>query len=100
MNALIRRVGLACLCYGSLAAQSPALRTRWAGDVAVDRVLPEYPRPQLTRPNWVNLNGPWDYAIRDSGASEPATFDGTILVPFPVESQLSGVTRTVTDRKS
>jgi len=81
-------------------AQTPVsgLRTRWAADVAPDRVLPEYPRPQMVRASWVNLNGPWDYAIRDSGAPPPArgAYDGTILVPFPVESQLSGVTRPVT----
>ena len=96
MRALTRRVTwLTWLCCGSLAAQAPGLRTRWAGDVSADRVLPEYPRPQLTRPAWLNLNGTWDYAIRDSGATVPATFDGTILVPFAVESQLSGVARAV-----
>jgi galactose mutarotase-like enzyme len=78
------------------------LTTRWAAAVPADRVLPEYPRPQLVRPAWQSLNGPWDYAIRDSGASAPARtgrFDGTILVPFPIESQLSGVQRAVTDRE-
>ena len=89
-------IALVCLCCSSVPAQVPGLHTRWAADVSPDRVLPEYPRPQLTRAAWVNLNGPWDYAIRDSSAPPPAAFDGTILVPFPVESQLSGVTRVVT----
>src|ERR1041385_4671632 len=97
MHAPVRWITtLACLCCTTLAAQVPAWRTRWAGDVSANRVLPEYPRPQLTRSAWVNLNGSWDYAIRDSGAAVPARFDGSILVPFPVESQLSGVTRAVT----
>jgi galactose mutarotase len=84
-------------------AQTPSARltTRWAASVRSDRVLPEYPRPQLVRPAWQNLNGPWDYAIRDSGAPPPGAgsrFDGTILVPFAIESQLSGVGRAVTER--
>ncbi len=77
-------------------AQSPSpipatqLETRWAADVTPDRVLPEYPRPQLARPNWTNLNGTWSYAITAGDAPRPSTFDGRILVPFAVESQLSG----------
>ena len=71
------------------------LRTRWAADVDPAKVLPEYPRPQLRRERWMNLNGAWEYAIADSGAGRPAAFDGTILVPFSAESQLSGVTRAV-----
>ena len=66
------------------------LQTRWAAQVTPDRVLPEYPRPQLARKNWVNLNGPWSYAITDADAPRPSAFAGRILVPFPVESQLSG----------
>ena len=100
MPRLLRRLGwLGCLCSGPLTAQAPGLRTRWAADVAPERVLPEYPRPQLTRPVWLNLNGTWEYAIRDSSAAAPASFDGGILVPFPVEAQLSGVARAVTPRQ-
>lgn len=66
------------------------LQTRWAAQVTPDRVLPEYPRPQLARRNWVNLNGPWTYAITDADAPRPSAFDGRILVPFSIESQLSG----------
>lgn len=76
------------------------LRTRWANDVSPDRVLPEYPRPQLVRDRWINLNGRWDYAIRDTGTGVPRQYDGTILVPFPIESQLSGVQKRVTERQS
>ncbi|MBI5295104.1 MAG: hypothetical protein HY869_06480 [Chloroflexi bacterium] len=57
--------------------------------------LPEYPRPQLTRPDWLNLNGEWDYAILPKDAPAPKTFDGKILVPYPVESLLSGVQKSL-----
>jgi beta-galactosidase/beta-glucuronidase len=73
-------------------ARSPnpeLLRTPW--NPASPIPLPEYPRPQLTRPGWVNLNGTWDYAILPIGPDRPDKFDGPILVPFPVESLLSGV---------
>ncbi len=67
------------------------LLTRWAKDVSPQNAHPEYPRPQLTRSDWLNLNGLWDYAITDRGAERPAEFGGQILVPFPIESALSGV---------
>src|SRR4029078_12635893 len=66
------------------------LQTRWAADVSPDRVWPEYPRPQLERTQWTNLNGTWGYAITVSDAEPPSSFTGRILVPFPIESQLSG----------
>jgi beta-galactosidase/beta-glucuronidase len=69
------------------------LPTRWSGGVGPERVHPEHPRPQLVRPDWTSLNGLWDYAIRPSGEAQPAGSDGRILVPFPVESSLSGVAR-------
>ena len=53
--------------------------------------MPEYPRPIMERDKWQNLNGLWDYAILPMGQQEPQTFDGKILVPFAVESSLSGV---------
>ncbi len=81
---------------GAQAAPS-RLVTRWAANVDTARVLPEYPRPQLTRPAWQNLNGWWQYAVRDSGAPQPDTWDGRILVPFAIESQLSRVRRAVAD---
>lgn len=71
--------------------------TQWAADINPQQPLPEYPRPQLTRSNWMNLNGLWQYAIRPKAGSQntPAAFDGNILVPFAVESALSGVGKTV-----
>jgi len=79
----------------SLSAQwKPAgdrLKTRWASQIDVNNVLPEYPRPIMERSQWQNLNGLWNYAILPVGKQNPTSFDGKILVPFAVESSLSGV---------
>lgn len=69
------------------------LQTRWAAAVSPTNVHPDYPRPQLVRPDWQTLNGLWDYAIAGTGETPPTNYDGQILVPFPVESALSGVGR-------
>lgn len=71
------------------------IMTRWAADVRPDNALPEYPRPQMVRSEWLNLNGLWEYAIRPAGAAAPEKYDGRILVPYPVESALSGVGKAV-----
>ena len=65
------------------------MKTPWSPASPIP--LPEYPRPQMIRPQWVNLNGLWDYAILPKEHSAPNTFDGKILVPYAVESELSGV---------
>lgn len=65
--------------------------TRWARDVAPDKVLPEYPRPQMVRKDWLNLNGLWNYSVIAKDAPQPAAWMGEILVPFPIEAPLSGV---------
>ena len=64
--------------------------TPWADTLDRAQPLPEYPRPQMARDSYLNLNGPWSYAITTS-AQKPAQADGTILVPFSPESELSGV---------
>src|SRR4029077_8182165 len=73
-------------------AQGP-LKTRWAKDVRPDRALPEYPRPQLVRNDWLNLNGIWQLSFAREGEPPPLgkTLAEQVLVPFPVESALSGV---------
>jgi len=73
--------------------------TRWAKDVSPTRALPEYPRPVMKRERWENLNGLWEYAIRRREETRrPAKFDGHVLVPFCIESALSGVKKKVTER--
>jgi len=73
-------------------AQGP-LATKWAKDVSPDKVLPEYPRPQMVRKDWQNLNGLWQLAFAKKGEEAPIGKDlgDQILVPFPVESALSGI---------
>jgi hypothetical protein len=82
--------GTACL-FAQWNPSKDKIRTKWADEVNPANVLPEYPRPTMERPQWSNLNGLWDYAILPVGAAEPGRFDGKILVPFAVESSLSGV---------
>jgi tetratricopeptide (TPR) repeat protein len=67
------------------------MQTRWANDVTPTHTLEDYPRPQMIRNNWKNLNGLWQYAITEKGVALPKTYDGDILVPYPIESALSGV---------
>jgi beta-galactosidase/beta-glucuronidase len=82
----------------SLSAQwKPAgdkIKTRWASEIDVNNVLTEYPRPIMERAEWQNLNGLWNYAILPVG-QQPSYYDGEILVPFAVESSLSGVQKRV-----
>ena len=87
---------VSCLFAGDWQVGQGKLMTRWAADVSPENVHPDYPRPQLVRPEWLNLNGLWQYAIRPtSETGMPGSFDGEILVPFPAESALSGVMREV-----
>lgn len=71
------------------------IKTDWGAKVTPENVLPEYPRPMMVRSDWQNLNGLWQYAITPKGEKTPASYDGDILVPFCVESALSGVQKTV-----
>lgn len=69
--------------------------SEWAINIDPNAPLPEYPRPQMSRENWTNLNGIWKYAIIEKGSTEPDNFQGDILVPYAIESALSGVGQTV-----
>ena len=86
---------------GTLSAQNwtPAgnrIKTKWAEEVSPTNAHPEYPRPQMLRPEWKSLNGLWDYAVTPKSEARPKTFDGKILVPFAIESSLSGVGKALT----
>ncbi|WP_440134802.1 glycoside hydrolase family 2 protein [Chitinophaga sancti] len=71
--------------------QPLSIRSPWASQVSPTHPLPEYPRPQMVRAQWQNLNGLWDYVITSWDATAPNSYQGKILVPFPIESALSGV---------
>jgi len=97
-----------CLCatwcdaQPAAAAWAPAkgpLMTKWAADVSSEKALPEYPRPQMVRKDWQNLNGLWDFAVTAKEDAQPAQFEGKILVPYPIESALSGVMRQVSEKE-
>lgn len=68
-----------------------SLTTKWGKEVTPTNAWTEYPRPQMQREVWMNLNGLWDYAVLTKGQQAPSKFDGQILVPFCLESSLSGV---------
>ena len=99
----MKKLWMVLALWGALAAQLHAqwkpvegrISTQWSEQVNPDNVLPEYPRPIMERTEWKNLNGLWDYAIIEKGKHSPSVFDGKILVPFAVESSLSGVGKTV-----
>ncbi len=91
--------------YGSLHAQTAwrsvpcPLPTPWSDSVSVDHPWPEYPRPQMVRQEWMNLNGLWDYRISKRYEDIPEVWKGLIRVPFPVESCLSGVKKHVSAKE-
>jgi len=102
----MKTIFLSVLCIlfslGVFAQWKPAgdrIKTPWAEQITPENVLPEYPRPIMERGEWKNLNGLWQYAIIDKGARIPQAFDGEILVPFAVESSLSGVQKRIDDTK-
>lgn len=87
-----------CLTSAAQTPWTPAgdrIKTRWAAEVDPAAPLPEYPRPTLVRAQWRNLNGLWNYSLTSAGAAAPGEWQGQILVPFPIESSLSGVQRGV-----
>lgn len=88
------------LAMAQYAPAGDSLKTRWASEITPENVWQEYPRPQMAREDWLNLNGLWDYAIRSKDVNSideifVDQLDGKILVPFCVESALSGVQKYV-----
>jgi hypothetical protein len=73
----------------------PELTTPWTKDVSATNALPDYPRPQLVRQRWQNLNGEWQFAAGSIGEKPPIgkDLDERVLVPYPIESALSGIKR-------
>ncbi|ADB42149.1 glycoside hydrolase family 2 protein [Spirosoma linguale] len=101
---LFTPLGLLLLTTGLAVAQSPAQNTprtapimsRWEKQLTPENAWREYPRPQMVRKQWQNLNGMWDYAITAKTAPQPTDFSGQILVPFSVESTVSKVNKSLT----
>ena len=93
--ALIMAVAVTSAYAQQWAPVGDNIKTSWAEQIDPSNPLPEYPRPQMVRADWMNLNGLWDYAITDASA-ESFVSEGKILVPFAVESSLSGVGRKIT----
>lgn len=71
------------------------LATRCSKEVSLTSALIEYPRQQMVRSEWINLNGLWEYAVIEKDDDRPTKFDGQILVPYPIESVLSGIKKIV-----
>ena len=92
MKVLMDKIGTLEPPVKEWAPAGDKIKTKWADEVKVDNVLPEYPRPLMERSEWMNLNGLWDFGFNVASSSEePAMYDGQILVPFAIESSLSGV---------
>ena len=90
------------LCGSTFAQWNPAgdkIKTSWGEQLDPKNVLPEYPRPIMERNDWKNLNGLWKYAITKKGDPTPAAYQGDILVPFAVESSLSGVGKMINEKE-
>ena len=90
------------LCGSTFAQWKPAgdkIKTSWGAQLDPKNVLPEYPRPIMERSDWKNLNGLWKYAITPKGTPAPAAYQGDILVPFAVESSLSGVGKMINEKE-
>ncbi|WNG20601.1 AbfB domain-containing protein [Cystobacter fuscus] len=100
-SAALRLLPLLCGLFplhGAQAAwapKTPPLATQWTAQVSPTNALPEYPRPQLVRSDWLNLNGEWQFGNATAGQTPPfgQNLAESVLVPFPIESALSGIKR-------
>lgn len=91
----MKKLMLAICCLGVFAAVAAPMMTPWGEKVTPENAWRSYPRPQMVREGWTNLNGEWDYAVTcvTNTPGRPEKWDGKILVPFCIESALSGVGR-------
>ena len=89
MKTMCGMIGMACV------ASAAPLTTPWGEKVTSENGWRDYPRPQMVRSGWTNLNGDWDYAVTSvtNTPGRPTAWDGKIRVPFAIESALSGVGR-------
>jgi beta-galactosidase/beta-glucuronidase len=96
---LIAAVVFCSVCFGhEWAPVGDKIMTQWGKEVTVDNAWDEYPRPQLVRKDWMNLNGLWNFALQGKTDLAPTSYSEKILVPFCVESSLSGVGKKVTEK--
>ena len=100
MKKILAAAGFTCVCACAVAQDGwkmveGKIATPWAAKVDPSMPLPEYPRPQMVRGDWKNLNGLWNYAVLPKSEAKPSAYQGKILVPFAIESALSGVGKTV-----
>ena len=103
----MKKFALLLLAYSLTAIQSFAqwkpvegrIHSSWSSKVSPTNVLPEYPRPLMERTEWKNLNGLWQYAIINKGNQLPSQFEGEILVPFAIQSSLSGVGKMMNEKQ-
>ena len=75
------------------------IKTKWGNNLNQNNIWNEYPRPQLERKDWINLNGLWSYSITNENALKPGNLDEKILVPFSLESSLSGVMKNLNEKE-
>src|SRR5690242_14188201 len=100
-SAALRLLPLLCGLFPRHGAQAawapkaPPLATQWTAQVSPTNALPEYPRPQMVRSDWLNLNGEWQFGNATAGQTPPfgQNLAESVLVPFPIESGLSGIKR-------
>ncbi|MDE6335469.1 MAG: beta-galactosidase [Muribaculaceae bacterium] len=97
LSALCGLFSLSAMAYSRAGDR---IATPWGENINPDKVWQKYPRPIMERNEWKNLNGLWNYAIVGAKSGKPKNYDGEILVPFPVESSLSGVGKEVGDKNA
>ncbi len=99
LSTLLFAMALCCPAFSQWKPAGDKIMTEWGERLSPENVLPEYPRPIMERKDWKNLNGIWNYAVTQKGSPAPESYQGEILVPFAIESSLSGVGQTVGEDK-